>query len=788
MKKLLGIVFFILSILFSYNTYSQCYTPTVLDGERYGTGSVVLSVTAPTTGFFKWYSSDTDKNVLAIGRSFVTPEISQTTEYYVENIKIDNTLSKIEKGAKIDNSGEGGYYEWDDAAAIRGLRFNALSDFTLKSVKVYNQKGQASTRTFTVKTSYGTVVADTTLYVPEGESRLELDMDIPKGEGYTLWADVHKGLFRNSSGMIYPYKIGDAVEITESDLGKDNYYFFYDWEIYTGGTQCVSSRVKVEAKVLEKPNTDTVISLSDYPFIGQGYGELTRPSNPAPGIYLPYVPVLNNINTVDVLYVSPTGTGGGLTESDPASLSSLMTSGAKVKGKTIVALDGTYNLSVYIKELENVNIIAKNKWKAKITGGEGNPNITADEGSFISIHDISIIGFEAVGNNGVYASNSFFKVDKCVAGYSVYNIYLSNMKFHEYGLTLIGGLHSHDWTVDKSVHYNSSLSYLWYSLGYHHSVINSIMYNNTWYSIALRGCYPLEESYSSGSSSNVRIGDRTTHFLTDNDWTHLIVNNTFGSNDKNPPIYNGVQREPAGHHITIFYNIPPDEGEYISEDVYFPMKNVLIANNVFVGQDRDKKRAIVLSADRGVNDPNKTNVASVNGLRIVGNYTDKDKVLDSTSISTDISSIDLSKNTINVDYLLYGFNDKDREYFLSDKSILIASANPSVYVPNVDFFGNKRPTSSSVGACEYNSQLSIVENISNSLDIYPNPSRGIINIKTNNNIISVSIYNMSGELVKKEHFYDNSGSLDLENLTKGMYILRVENSSKYFISKRILIY
>ena len=786
----MSVIAFVFGVMLSFNVHSQCQKPSVLDGERYGEGSVVLSVTAPFDGFFKWYAQETGGESLGIGRSFVTPEISKTTEYYVENIVIDNTLSKIEKGAKVDNTGSGGYYEWNDAAAIRGLKFNALSDFTLKTVKVYNQIGQEATRTFTIKTSSGSIVAETTVFVPEGESRVELNMDIPKGDGYTIWADVHKGLYRNTSGLSYPYKIGDAVIITESDLGKDNYYFFYDWEIYTGGSLCVSSRAKAVAKVLEKPNTDTVISLSDYSFIGDGYGELTRPSNPAPGVYLPFVPVLNNINSVDVLYVSPVGSGSGLTESDPASLKELMESGAKVKGKTIVALDGTYNLSAYIKELENVNIIAKNKWKAKITGGGGNPNITADEGSFIAIHDVSIIGFEAVGNSGVYASNSFFKIDKCVAGYSVYNIYFSNMKFHEYGLTLIGGLHSHDWTVDKSIHYNSSLSYLWYSLGYHHSVINSIMYNNTWYSIALRGCYPLNESYTSGSTSNVRIGDRTSHFLADNDWTHLIVNNTFGSNDKEPPVYNGVQRKPAEHHITIFYNIPADEGEYISEDVYFPMKNVLIANNVFVGQDRDNKRAIVLSADRGVNDVNKTNVASVNGLKIIGNYTDKSKILDSTSVSTDISSVDLSKNSKNIDYSLYGFNDQNREYNLSETSILIEAANTSVYIPNVDFLGENRLLKPSVGAYEYNSKLGVSEKILDDLTIYPNPSKGIVNIKikNNNKVLNISIYNIQGEQIKKEQISNNKTSLDLQYLPKGLYLIKVSNDDKSFMSKRILIY
>jgi len=133
-------------------------------------------------------------------------------------------------GGKPDNSGDGSYYPWDDADAVRGLVFDAHQPFVLKSVKVYNQAGQAATRTFTLYDDSYNEITHKTVAVPEGEHRIQLDMKIPAGSGYKLMADVHKGLYRNNNAS-YPFQIGSAVTVTGSDINQSHYYFFYDWEI-----------------------------------------------------------------------------------------------------------------------------------------------------------------------------------------------------------------------------------------------------------------------------------------------------------------------------------------------------------------------------------------------------------------------------------------------------------------------------------------------------------------------------------------------------------------------------
>lgn len=59
--------------------------------------------------------------------------------------------------------------------------------------------------------------------------------------------------------------------------------------------------------------------------------------------------------------------------------------------------------------------------------------------------------------------------------------------------------------------------------------------------------------------------------------------------------------------------------------------------------------------------------------------------------------------------------------------------------------------------------------------VYPNPTMNTINISNNEPFEVVQIYSMSGELVLESNLITNSKSkiLDISNLQKGLYILRI---------------
>jgi hypothetical protein len=72
-----------------------------------------------------------------------------------------------------------------------------------------------------------------------------------------------------------------------------------------------------------------------------------------------------------------------------------------------------------------------------------------------------------------------------------------------------------------------------------------------------------------------------------------------------------------------------------------------------------------------------------------------------------------------------------------------------------------------------------------SIIVYPNPSKGILNISSSNIINSIEMYNNIGVLVSKpEIMYNNQ--IDLSSLSKGMYFLKVSSGKQYHTEKVII--
>ena len=176
-----------------------------------------------------------------IGDTFNTPFLTQTTTYFAQAADFVN----INNFSPVDNTfGAGAQYTFFGD----GLAFDALSDFTLNSVKLY--PGGAGTITvnvydnsgFTIQTAsfpFGGTVTDTVL---------NLNFTIPQGTGYSidLTGSTIPSSFRNSGGAVYPYTATNVVEITSAINNLAGfYYFFYDWNVTALG--CPSPLVPVQA-------------------------------------------------------------------------------------------------------------------------------------------------------------------------------------------------------------------------------------------------------------------------------------------------------------------------------------------------------------------------------------------------------------------------------------------------------------------------------------------------------------------------------------------------------------
>ncbi|HMT70590.1 MAG TPA: hypothetical protein PKD16_10540, partial [Saprospiraceae bacterium] len=65
------------------NSPTPISNPTISNGSRCGPGSVVLSAAGCSGGTLKWYSSQYGGTSISTGSTFITPNISSTTTYYV---------------------------------------------------------------------------------------------------------------------------------------------------------------------------------------------------------------------------------------------------------------------------------------------------------------------------------------------------------------------------------------------------------------------------------------------------------------------------------------------------------------------------------------------------------------------------------------------------------------------------------------------------------------------------------------------------------------------------------
>ncbi|HIP26424.1 MAG TPA: T9SS type A sorting domain-containing protein, partial [Flavobacteriaceae bacterium] len=71
-----------------------------------------------------------------------------------------------------------------------------------------------------------------------------------------------------------------------------------------------------------------------------------------------------------------------------------------------------------------------------------------------------------------------------------------------------------------------------------------------------------------------------------------------------------------------------------------------------------------------------------------------------------------------------------------------------------------------------------------SISIYPNPTKGIINIKGIDKPTKIELFSLDGKLLRKRVF--NSDTFLENNLSKGIYFLKITSEEKS-LTKKIVI-
>ncbi len=164
------------------------------------------------------------------------------------------------------------------------LRFDAYEDIVIESVKVF-ANGEEE-RTIAAIDAAGNVLDQVTVSIPDGESIVELGLEVPAGVGHGLRSlDNNPQLWRDGQGsdLDYPYNLGDLATITSSSVSNPNnatnyYYFFYDWTVSTQGVACTSDRVPVTVTITMSGIADLTVlegGLSVFPNPSEGQVQLS---------------------------------------------------------------------------------------------------------------------------------------------------------------------------------------------------------------------------------------------------------------------------------------------------------------------------------------------------------------------------------------------------------------------------------------------------------------------------------------------------------------------------------
>ncbi len=191
-----------------------------------------------------WYNVKGDE--INRGDSLFAHSLKDTATYYVVN----ETSGKFFKGGAVDNTfGRGGYVQ----TPLEWMVFDVFEDVILNSVKVYART--AGNRLFQYRDAGGNILDSVTLFVPVGESRVNLKFQLQVGTNHQLAVVGNVDLFRNNANVSYPYQIGPYVTITRSNaiLPFAFYHYFYDWEVGDPGCQSAAVPVFVDVAPFATP-------------------------------------------------------------------------------------------------------------------------------------------------------------------------------------------------------------------------------------------------------------------------------------------------------------------------------------------------------------------------------------------------------------------------------------------------------------------------------------------------------------------------------------------------------
>jgi len=239
------------------------------------------STTLNATGTnLTWYDNSTGGTVLGTGNTYTTPQLSQQTVYYVEDL---NLVSGAENytGKAFDNGGAFNSNQYNGQTL-----FDVLDNVTLKEVTVFTDV--AGLRIIELRNASGTVLQTYNANITQAQLNqplvLPLNFSLTPGsyilstndaQNQSITSSINPRFRRSNSGVTYPYVLQNIISINNSNIGSQYYYYFYDWKIKERDINCSSTRTAVTVFI---NNNTTGIH-------GNFSGKISVSPNPSTGLF-----------------------------------------------------------------------------------------------------------------------------------------------------------------------------------------------------------------------------------------------------------------------------------------------------------------------------------------------------------------------------------------------------------------------------------------------------------------------------------------------------------------------
>ena len=197
-------------------------------------------LTADSPGQVNWYLNG---NLAFRGATYETAPLSGplVLEAETEILKTNG-----QAGPTNNAFGTGGYHNTGFTGTVD---FTAHTAVVIESVWV--DAAAPGNRTVQLLNSSGNVVNSVNVFMPQGQSTVVLNLEVPAPGTYSL-AGTNVNLYRNDSGANFPYHLDGLVTLTGTAAGPDFYYYYYNWSVRE--QSCFSERIAVEVTPQEAPS------------------------------------------------------------------------------------------------------------------------------------------------------------------------------------------------------------------------------------------------------------------------------------------------------------------------------------------------------------------------------------------------------------------------------------------------------------------------------------------------------------------------------------------------------